>query len=95
MEVVYRRQGKTDSEGSYNIFVDEDHADQICDAKLLSSPHSKCNVPTPGRDQARVILTGNNGIASNDRFANAMGYMTDEAASGCAEVLKALQELDD
>lgn len=93
-EVVYTKKGWTDSTGAYTIFVDEDHADQICDAKLVSSPQHDCKEATPGRDQARVILTGYNGIASNDRFANAMGFMAQEAASGCAEVLRQYEEFD-
>ena len=93
-DVVYTKRGWTDSTGSYTIYVDEDHADEICDAKLVSSPHPQCKEFTPGRDQARVILTRHNGIASDDRFANAMGFMTQEAASGCAEILSQYQEFD-
>ncbi|KAI4337721.1 hypothetical protein L6164_016103 [Bauhinia variegata] len=95
MDVVYRKQGKTDSAGSYKILVDEDHVDQLCDVKLLSSPQKDCKVASPGRDQARVILTRNNGIVSDDRFANNMGFMKDEAVSGCDEVLRSYQEFDD
>ncbi|KAI4307362.1 hypothetical protein L6164_030562 [Bauhinia variegata] len=95
MEVVYRKKGKTDSKGSYKIWVEEDHVDQICDAKLLSSPREDCRVASPGRDQARVILTRNNGIASDDRFANNMGFMKDETVSGCDEILRSYQEFDD
>lgn len=77
------------------MYVDEDHADQVCDVKLVSSHQHFCREATPGRDQARVILTRFNGIASNDRYANAMGFMAQEVASGCAEVLKQYQDLDD
>ncbi|MED6219034.1 hypothetical protein PIB30_032165 [Stylosanthes scabra] len=93
-EVVYTKKARTDSTGSYTIYVNEDHADHICDAKLVSSPHHRCKVVTPGRDQARVALTSQNGIASDTRFANAMGFMTEEVAAGCAEILKQYQELD-
>ncbi|XP_061345955.1 protein DOWNSTREAM OF FLC-like [Gastrolobium bilobum] len=93
-DVVYSKRGWTDSTGAYTIFVDEDHADQVCDAKLISSPHHDCKEATPGRDQARVVLTGYNGIASDVRFANAMGFMTQDISSGCAEILKQYQEFD-
>ncbi len=94
-DVVYTKRAWTDSTGSYTIHVDEDHADQVCDAKLVSSSQDDCKEATPGRDQARVILTGYNGIASNDRFTNAIGFMTQEVASGCADILKQYQEFDD
>ncbi|KAL6176978.1 hypothetical protein ACLB2K_053610 [Fragaria x ananassa] len=94
MSLRYSKEGTTDSTGTYRIVVAEDHEDQICDAILVSSPQKSCSEATPGRDRARVILTGYNGIASNNRFANAMGFMRTEALSGCAQVFKQMQELD-
>ncbi|KAF7829915.1 protein DOWNSTREAM OF FLC-like [Senna tora] len=94
-KVVYTKKGKTDSTGTYRIAVKEDHADQICNAKLVSSPQIGCDKAAPGREEARVILTRNNGIASDDRYANALGYMKDEAESGCAEVLQQYQMFDE
>ncbi|CAI8597489.1 unnamed protein product [Vicia faba] len=94
-KVVYTKLGKTDSNGEYTMYVDEDRVDNVCDVKLVSSPQNSCNEATPGRDQARVILTRYNGIASNDRFANAMLFMANEVASGCAEILQKMHELDD
>ncbi|KAE9587156.1 hypothetical protein Lal_00004658 [Lupinus albus] len=94
-EVVYTKKGITDSTGTYTIDVNEDHKDQVCDAKLVNSNHPTCNEITPGRDQARVILTGYNGIASMNRLVNAMGYMTQEVQSGCADVLRQYQEFDE
>ncbi|XP_027338681.1 protein DOWNSTREAM OF FLC-like [Abrus precatorius] len=93
-EVVYSKKGWTDRTGSYKIWVNEDHADEVCDAKLVDSHHSQCTEATPGRDQARVILTRYNGIASDDRFVNAMGFMSEEVASGCADILRQYQEFD-
>nr|AFK37732.1 unknown [Lotus japonicus] len=93
-EVVYTKRGWTNSKGEYTISVSEDHGDQICDAKLISSPHPTCKEATPGRDQARVILTRYNGIASDDRFANAMGFMSENVAAGCTQILKQYEELD-
>lgn len=94
-KVVYTKKGMTDSTGTYKIFVNEDHADQICNAKLVSSPQNDCNQAAPGRDEARVILTRNNGIASDDRYANSLGYMKNEAESGCAEILRQYQMFDE
>lgn len=94
-EVVYKREGYTDSTGKYNILVSEDHLDQTCDAVLVKSSQPECAEMTPGRERARVILTNNNGIASNTRYANAMGFMANEAEAGCTEVMKLYQEEDD
>ncbi|GMY17249.1 protein DOWNSTREAM OF FLC-like [Fagus crenata] len=95
MQLVYSKEGTTDSTGTYNIEVTEDHEDQLCDALLVSSPQHDCATASPGRDRARVILTGLNGIASQKRFANSMGFMKDKALSGCAEILKQYQEFDE
>ncbi|KAJ4701295.1 Pollen-specific protein [Melia azedarach] len=41
-ELLYSKEGKTDSTGTYKIFVTEDHEDQFCDAILVSSPQTDC-----------------------------------------------------
>ncbi|GLT64299.1 hypothetical protein SLA2020_368030 [Shorea laevis] len=58
-------------------------------------PQHDCATVSPGRERTRVILTRYNGIASDNRFANAMGFMKDKALSGCAEILKQYQESDE
>ncbi|KAE8077348.1 hypothetical protein FH972_015920 [Carpinus fangiana] len=95
MQLIYSKEATTDSYGTYNMFINEDHEDQLCDAMLVSSPQHDCAAMSPGREQTRVILTRYNGIASDNRFANAMGFMKDEALSGCAEILKQYQESDE
>ncbi|CAB4267101.1 unnamed protein product [Prunus armeniaca] len=95
MDIRYTKEGRTDSTGTYKIPVTEDHEDQFCDAVLVSSSQEDCAAAAPGRDRARVILTGYNGIASYNRFANAMGFMKNEAVPGCAQILKQLQEFDE
>lgn len=95
MQLLYSKEGTTDSTGTYSILVAEDHEDQLCDALLVSSSQHDCATVSPGRERARVILTGYNGIASNNRFVNAMGFIKEEALSGCAEVLKQYQEDDE
>lgn len=94
MELLYSKEGKTDSTGTYKISVTEDHENQLCDALLVSSPQSDCATVSPGRERTRVILTNYNGIASENRFANAMGFTKKEPAAGCADVLKQYQEFD-
>ncbi|KAJ8762689.1 hypothetical protein K2173_011169 [Erythroxylum novogranatense] len=94
MELVFSKEATTDSKGSYTFDVDEDHEDQICDVLLVSSPLEGCSKPSLGRDRARVILTRQNGIASDDRYANAMGFMKDQPEAECTEILKQYQEFE-
>ncbi|CAI0447716.1 unnamed protein product [Linum tenue] len=91
-KVVYQREGKTNSEGNYQIQVDEDHQDQVCDAKVVRSPQLDCFKTSSGRDQARVILTENNGIASRERYANAMGFSKEGTVAGCSQLLSLYQD---
>ncbi|XWS23862.1 hypothetical protein CRYUN_Cryun28dG0051700 [Craigia yunnanensis] len=94
-EVVYKREGYTDSTGQYKIAVSEAHLDEICDAVIVKSSQPECAQMSPGRERARVILTNFNGIASNTRYANAMGFMAEETEAGCAEIMKLYQEEDE
>ncbi|KAK9134323.1 hypothetical protein Syun_013653 [Stephania yunnanensis] len=92
LQVVYNIDGVTDSTGTYQIQVADDHGDQLCESVLLSSPERDCATIQPGRDRARVILTNNNGIVSNYRYANSLGFVKDAPLAGCEQVLKQYQE---
>ncbi|TKY56240.1 DOWNSTREAM OF FLC [Spatholobus suberectus] len=92
--IVYSKKVRTDSSGSYTIFVDANQANQNCDARLVTSPLPDCKEPTPGRDHSRVILNRFNGIATNDRFVNSLGFMKEKVASGCAKIFRRYGELD-
>ncbi|POO04039.1 Allergen Ole e 1, conserved site [Trema orientale] len=94
MDLVYSKEATTDSSGTYKMLISEDHADEVCDALLVSSPQADCATASPGRDRARVILTSYNGIASSNRYVNAMGFTRNEALAGCADVLKLYQETE-
>ncbi|KAL9315763.1 hypothetical protein ACSQ67_016764 [Phaseolus vulgaris] len=93
--IVYSKKVKTDSSGSYTIFVDANQANQNCDASLVTSPLRDCREPTPGRDHSRVVLNRFNGIATNDRFVNNLGFMKQKVASACAKILRRYREHDD
>jgi hypothetical protein len=93
--LLYSKEATTDASGTYEILVNDDHADQMCDCLLVHSPQDGCNKFAPGRDRSRLALTSNNGITSYKRFANAMGFEKDEADAGCTEVLAQYQELDE
>ncbi|OMO85818.1 Pollen Ole e 1 allergen/extensin [Corchorus capsularis] len=90
--VVYRKEGYTDSTGQYNIPVNEDHLDQVCDAILVKSSQPDCAEMSPGRERARVVLTNYNGLASTTRYANALHFLAAQPDSGCTEIMKLYQE---
>ncbi len=95
MQLLYSIEGTTDSTGTYKIMVTEDHEDQLCDAVLVSSPWSDCASVDPGRDRAAVILTRYNGMVSDNRYANSMGFLKDHPMSGCTQLLQQYQEFED
>ncbi|KAL2531359.1 Pollen Ole e 1 allergen and extensin family protein [Abeliophyllum distichum] len=94
-KITYRIEGVTDSTGSYNILVHGDRGDDVCDAMLVKSSDPECGMPNGGRDRARVILTRNNGMTSDTRFANAMGFLKNEPLSSCPQILQKYQEAED
>lgn len=94
-EVLYSAVATTDRTGSYKIFVENDQKENICDTMLLSSPHRRCKLADPGRDRSRVVLTSNNGVVSNDRYANNMGFTVEEPMSYCAQLMQQYQLTED
>lgn len=75
--------------------VSGDHGNNLCDAVLVSSPQSDCSEADPGRNRSRVILTRDNGLTSDARFANAMGFFRSESISGCSQLLQKYLDTDD
>ena len=94
-QLKYSIEGVTNSNGTYNIMVIGDRGDDICDVVPVSSPLSDCAESDFRRNCARVILTNNNGVISNNRFANALGFLRNEPMPGCAELLQKYKETDD
>lgn len=94
-ELTYQKEGVTDSSGSYNILVESDRGNDYCDAVLVKSSDPECSEPNQGRDRARVILTRNNGMSSNTRFANPMGFLKRTPLASCSKILKKYEEAED
>ncbi|CAN1121770.1 Protein DOWNSTREAM OF FLC [Linum perenne] len=90
MQLRYSDETTTDKDGAYEITVEDDHGDQICETVLVSSPWGYCKVPDPGRSHSQVIVTRSNGAISNLHFANAMGFLKDQAEDGCTELVRHL-----
>lgn len=93
--IKYSAEGVTDSTGTYKITVAYDRGDEICDAVLVSSPDPFCSAPNKGRDRARVILTRANGLISDTRFANNMGFLRKQPLGGCTQLLKMYLDTDE
>uniref|UniRef100_A0A0A9D5W2 Uncharacterized protein n=1 Tax=Arundo donax TaxID=35708 RepID=A0A0A9D5W2_ARUDO len=85
-------EGHTDRTGTYNIHVADEHEHELCESVLVSSPDVGCAKAVAGRERAPVFLTSNNGVASNVRLANALGFQKDVALSGCTQILKMYEE---
>ncbi|KAG9440904.1 hypothetical protein H6P81_021069 [Aristolochia fimbriata] len=85
-----RVEGRTDKTGSYFIQVKGDHQEDICEVELLRSPRPDCNQLDGERSRARILLTKNNGIVSDIRHANPLGFFKKEALPQCSIVLKEL-----
>uniref|UniRef100_A0A1D1Y5W6 Pollen-specific protein C13 n=1 Tax=Anthurium amnicola TaxID=1678845 RepID=A0A1D1Y5W6_9ARAE len=90
-----KSEGVTDGEGKYRIEVVGEHGNEICEAALVSSPLPGCATPLAGRDRARVLLSHHDGVASNERIANNLGYESDTVLQGCAQIMQVYQQYQD
>ena len=89
MNLVFYTEGDTDNTGAYHMEVENDHYDHICECLLVNSPLSWCNTPDPGRSKSSIVLTHyKNGVVNPLHYANAMGYLKDEALPKCQQLLK-------
>ncbi|CAN6542263.1 hypothetical protein ACFX13_019487 [Malus domestica] len=94
LQLAYSVEGETDSTGTYNILVEEDHEDQICESVLVSSPISDCKSADPGRSRANVVVTRYNGVVKDKRYANNMGFFKNEPLAGCEKILEQYKNYD-
>ncbi|XP_024017544.1 protein DOWNSTREAM OF FLC [Morus notabilis] len=89
LELRYSSHAVTDSTGTYNIKVEDDHEDQICECVLESSPIAACEMPDPGRSRASALLTRYmNGVVNNKHIVNNMGFLLEKPLAECEQVLK-------
>lgn len=94
-KVTYSKEAVTDKNGRYTVKVETDRGEDVCDAMLVKSSNPECGSPNAGRDRARVILTRNNGMISNKRYANNMGFLRNTPLSNCAQILQKYQESEE
>ncbi|XP_058114226.1 pollen-specific protein C13-like [Magnolia sinica] len=86
-KLTLEREGVTDASGTYRIMVPNDHEDDICEVVLVSSPMEGCKEAKKPINRARILLTNNNGISSEIRYANPLGFLKDKPLPCCAELL--------
>uniref|UniRef100_A0A5B7B8L8 Putative Pollen Ole e 1 allergen and extensin family protein n=1 Tax=Davidia involucrata TaxID=16924 RepID=A0A5B7B8L8_DAVIN len=86
--VTYTTEGLTGADGQYSLPVPGDHEGEICEVIAVSSPDAECNEPT--LERARISLAMNSGIASENRYANYLGFLRTETLPECAEVIQEL-----
>ncbi|XP_010941451.1 pollen-specific protein C13 [Elaeis guineensis] len=88
-QVSHSGEALTDKYGYYTITMSDDHQEEICEVVLLDSPRYDCKeIPADHRDRARVALTRNNGMSSEQRNVNAIGYLKDVPLPKCGPMLQ-------
>lgn len=91
--VTFSKEAETNENGSYRISVEGDHEEEICEVVLVKSGDPNCSEihrEAYHDMNARVSLTKNNGIASDVREANPLGFLRKEKLDVCSEVLREL-----
>ncbi|KAK9990933.1 hypothetical protein SO802_025918 [Lithocarpus litseifolius] len=92
--VTYSNEAVTDASGSYQLLVDGNHEEEICEVALVKSSDPNCNEVSKDpflKRSARVSLTLNNGISSPVRLANPLGFLRKERLPQCDAVLKEIE----
>ncbi|URE16798.1 Pollen-specific protein [Musa troglodytarum] len=84
---TFTAEGVTNTMGTYQISVSDDHQEESCAVMLVSSPRSDCSEISDGRNLAPVVLTHNVGITTGVRYANSLGFLKDEPLASCGQML--------
>lgn len=94
--LTYSINGTSDGEGHYTVEVEGDHEDDICEVKVVRSPDAECNVSMDHEmTVSRVVCAVNSGINSDVRYANPIGFMTNQVDPKCTSVIRELFTNDD
>ena len=92
-KLTYAVDGETDASGSYHLKVEGIHEEEVCEVALIESSDPECaeiDKENFLRKSARVGLTKDNGLSSDIRIANPLGFMVKERLPECTEVLREL-----
>ncbi|CDP01424.1 unnamed protein product [Coffea canephora] len=93
-QITFTKEATTDSTGKYEMQVAYDAGDDICEMEHVKSSDPTCATPNAGRDHARICLTRNNGMVSNVRHANNIGYFRDVPLARCPQILQRYQDAE-
>ncbi|KAH0854904.1 hypothetical protein HID58_031387 [Brassica napus] len=92
--VTLTKEAVTDKDGKYEMVVMGDHEEEVCEIILVESPDAECgevNNQEFLRNAARISLTANDGIVSNEvRTINPLGFMRKTPLADCPQVFKEL-----
>ncbi|CAN8290913.1 unnamed protein product [Cochlearia groenlandica] len=92
--VTLAKEAVTDKAGNYEMEVMGDHEEEVCEIILVHSPDSECgevNNQEFLRNAARISLTANDGIVSNEtRTINPLGFMRKVPLADCPQAFKEL-----
>ncbi|XP_047319418.1 protein DOWNSTREAM OF FLC-like [Impatiens glandulifera] len=84
LKVKYSVLGLSGLGGEYEMTIQGDRGDDICDAVLVSSPLTDCDEIDTRRSRASIILTRSNGLSSDVRPVNSMGFLLKQPLPICA-----------
>ncbi|WVZ00766.1 hypothetical protein V8G54_026835 [Vigna mungo] len=87
--VSYTRKSSTDANGLYSIPVRGDHEEEICVVVANPPNEGQCREAMPNKSD-RIILTKNMGAASQTRYVNPLGFMTQTTDPQCTDVVQEL-----
>ncbi|MED6148096.1 hypothetical protein PIB30_050007 [Stylosanthes scabra] len=89
MNVEYYTEVKTDSTGTYEIEVDKEFNEHMCESVLVHSPVLGCNQADPGRSKSTLVLSHyKNGLLNHVHYANNLGFLKDQALPECQKLQK-------
>lgn len=88
--LTFSANATTDAQGHYVVEVVGDHEDNTCEVKAVNSPDVHCSVPMDDMTISRIECTTNSGLHTATRFANPLGFMTNEVSPQCMSVIKEL-----
>ncbi|TKY71834.1 Olee protein [Spatholobus suberectus] len=91
--VTFNEEAMTDSSGLYQVEVQGDHEEQMCQVALVKSPREDCSEidhDTNLQKAVRISMTRNNEVVSVVRQAIPLGFLKAERLPGCADLLQDL-----
>ncbi|KAJ9188053.1 hypothetical protein P3X46_003448 [Hevea brasiliensis] len=90
--IAFSAEAETDHSGKYQIEVQGEHED--CRVIPISSPDSECNEISKDpflKKSDKIALTHQNGISSNTRTANPIGFLKKVILPQCSKIVRQIK----